>query len=73
MPVEFYPDKVNIAAFLFCFLPLNTADDVRGLEHQRERDEVAEQNPQQEHVGQFPSGGTYDGGVVVPEENAADK
>jgi hypothetical protein len=73
MPVEFYLDKLKIAAFLLWFLPLNTADDVRGLEHQRKRDEVTEQNPQQEHIGQFSSGGTYDWGVVVPEENAADK
>jgi len=51
MPVKFYLDNVKIAAFLFWFLPLNTADDVRWLEHQRERDEVAEQNSQQEHVG----------------------
>lgn len=41
------------------------ANDVSGLENEHERDEIAQQQAGQKHVRDFPTGGLYDGRVIV--------
>lgn len=70
--------RTNLVFFYYFFFsilsirrdsPLYGANKVRGLEHEDERDRIAQQYAGQEHVRHFPAGRLHDGRVVVFDEH----